>query len=151
MIKAIYAAAKKGAPQLVLDEAYVYAGKGIVGDRHFDKRQCAGQNLTLIEAEEITRFNEHFNQSLQWHETRRNIVVEKIRLNDLVGKIFTIGDVALRGIELCEPCTKLARRLQSPQLSRAEVINGFLHRSGLRCDVLSNGRLALGMAVQTCV
>jgi hypothetical protein len=61
--------------------ATALAGKGLQGDRRFYQEGAApGQALTLIEA-----------------EVRRQVVVRGVRLDDLVGKRFRVGDVECLG------------------------------------------------------
>lgn len=147
MIKAIYVAESHNGSQQSLESVYVYAGKGIVGDRHYGHRKESGLNITLVEIEEIERFNHDHGQTISESDTRRNIITRGVRLNDLLGKRFTIGQVTLLGTELCEPCSKLGKQLSKQGLTSAEVVKGFLNKGGLRCDVLSNGKLEVGMAI----
>jgi MOSC domain-containing protein YiiM len=71
-------------------------------------------------------------------ETRRNILTRGVRLNDLVGREFSVGEVRLRGIRLCEPCSHLAG------LTGRNVIPAFTHRGGLRAQILSGGTIRVG-------
>lgn len=75
-----------------------------------------GQNLTLIEAEEIERFCAEHARTSDLSLTRRNLVTRGVRLNDLVNVEFTIGTVKLRGVELCEPWVILGDALSSGSL-----------------------------------
>ena len=77
----------------------------------------------------------------------RNIVTRGVKLNDLVGREFMIGDVRLRGVEPCERCLGLGNALASPELSAAQVVKRLLHKAGLRADVLSSGSLACGAKI----
>ncbi len=61
-----------------------------------------------------------------------------VRLNDLVGKRFRVGEVECVGVELCEPCL----HLQS--LTRPGIIEDLLHRGGLNADILTSGTIAVG-------
>lgn len=99
MIEEIYIAPSRGADQLQLNIAELVQGKGIIGDRNFDKSNWPGQNITFIEIEEIESFNRAFNRSIKSSSTRRNIITRGIRLNELVGKTFIIGECRFRGIE----------------------------------------------------
>ena len=74
MIVAIFAAPARGAHQLQVQQVKVVAGAGIVCDRHFKQNRYPGQNLTLVEQEEIERFNQLYKHNLELHDTRRNIV-----------------------------------------------------------------------------
>ncbi len=128
-----------------LTAARIVAGAGIEGDRYFGKeQQYPGQNITLIEAEEIERFNLDNNASAGLLDTRRNIVTRGVRLAPLVGKEFTIGTVRFRGVELCEPCAVLGAGLASAGMSEATVVRKFVHRAGLRADALSTGTIRIG-------
>jgi hypothetical protein len=114
------------------------AGRGLRGDRHF----CAdgakpGQALTLIEAEALE------GVGLTGAQSRRQVVVRGVRLNDLVGRRFRIGDVDCAGVELCEPCLHLQ------QLTRPGIIKALIHRGGLNADVLTDGEIRVGDRVST--
>ena len=107
------------------------AGKGLVGDRHFSE-DAWGRALTLIQAEALA------DVGLSGAQSRRQVVVRGVRLNDLVGRRFRVGDVECVGVELCEPC----RHLQ--QLTRPGIIKDLIHRGGLRADILSGGTISIG-------
>jgi MOSC domain-containing protein YiiM len=122
----------------------VIAGKGIVGDRYFDRHEEPGQSITLIEAEEIEAALAEWGLLLDLSVTGRNVVTRGVRLNALVGRDFRIGAVRLRGAELCEPCLGLGEALAGEGRSPAAVVKRLLHRGGLRADVLAGGTLTLG-------
>jgi MOSC domain-containing protein YiiM len=69
-------------------------------------------------------------------------VTRGVPLNQLVGKEFTIGEVKIRGIRLCEPCSHLERLVAQP------VIKGLRHRGGLRVQILSEGVIRAGDVVR---
>ena len=109
------------------------AGHGLEGDRYFFPAGArSGEALTLIEAEVLE------DVGLTGAEARRQVVVRGIRVNDLVGKRFRIGDVECLGIELCEPCLHLQK------LTRPGIIKDLIHRGGLRADILSGGTISVG-------
>jgi MOSC domain-containing protein YiiM len=109
------------------------AGKGLEGDRHYHEDGARpGQALTLVEAEEVERVG------LPAGGTRRQVTVRGVRLNDLVGKRFKVGDVECYGVELCEPCL----HLQS--LTRPGIIDDLVHRAGINADILTDGTISLG-------
>src|SRR3954454_8022370 len=119
-----------------VDSVRAIAGQGLEADRHFAPDGAKpGQALTLIEAEALE------DVGLTGPESRRQVVVRGVRLNDLVGKRFSVGGVECVGVELCEPCT----HLQS--LTRPGIIDDLLHRAGLNADVLTGGTGAVGDAV----
>jgi MOSC domain-containing protein YiiM len=127
----------------------VHAGAGIEGDRYFGRHDEPGQNLTLIEAEEIERFIAAFDLPYDLSITGRNLVTRGTRLNDLVGKEFKVGTVLLRGVELCEPCLGLGEALAAGPLTPPMVVRALVHRAGLRADVLTTGHIIVGAKVET--
>jgi len=109
------------------------AGHGLEGDRYFFPGGAAsGEALTLIEAEVLA------DVGLTGPQARRQVVVRGVRVNDLVGKRFRIGEIECLGVELCEPCL----HLQS--LTRPGIIKDLVHRGGLRADILSGGTISVG-------
>jgi MOSC domain-containing protein YiiM len=108
-------------------------GKGLEGDRHFYAEGARrGGAITLIEAEVLE------DVGLAGPESRRQVVTRGVRLNDLVGKRFFVGEVECEGVELCEPCL----HLQS--LTRPGIIDDLVHRGGLNADVLGSGTISVG-------
>jgi MOSC domain-containing protein YiiM len=121
---------------------------GVLGDRNFGKCIHPGQNITLVEAEAIEHFCAEHSRIPDLSITRRNLVTRGVRLNDLVNVEFKIGSVRLRGIELCEPCILLGKSLSNESLAPAAVIKHWLHRGGLRADVLSSGEIVRGARIE---
>jgi MOSC domain-containing protein YiiM len=151
IIAAIYVAAEKGAGVSGYNSVAVRAGKGIVGDRYYsetgkNRSNYKGQpdwEITLVEAEAIEEFNA--NTGNQFHESdlRRNLVTRNIRLNDLVGKHFQINGTKFYGVQLCEPCASLQKRLG------VRILPDLVGRGGLRAQILGNGNLTVGDALET--
>jgi MOSC domain-containing protein YiiM len=141
-VLAINVAPEKCAPQRQVDSAELVAGSGILGDRYFGGKP--DQNLTLVEAEEIERFNREHGGRAPLEGTRRNIVTRGIRLAPLIGAEFSIGGVRLRGVEQCEPCSQLGGNLATEKLDSAQVVKAFVHRAGIRAEVLSSGTIRVG-------
>ncbi len=124
-------------------EVQAIPGAGLEGDRYALKvgtfyKPEPDYELTLIEAEAIEALGREYNLDLKVGEARRNIVTRNVALNHLVGKEFVIGDVRIRGIRLCEPCDHLQR------LTGRSVINGLIHRGGLRAQILTQGTIRVG-------
>jgi len=116
-----------------VDFVRAVAGCGLEGDRHFrPDGQRPGGALTLIEAEALDDVN------LSGAQSRRQVVVRGVRLNDLVGRRFTVGSVECLGVELCEPCLHLQK------LTRPGIIDDLVHRGGLNADILTTGTIAVG-------
>jgi threonine/homoserine/homoserine lactone efflux protein len=103
-VEHIFTRPPAGGPQAEHSSVGVLAGAGIQGDRYFDKHDEPGQNLTLVEAEEIESFLAEHGRAPDLSVTGRNLVTRGVRLNDLLNREFMVGEVRCRGVELCEPC-----------------------------------------------
>ena len=126
-----------GAPDVVqlesVDSVRAVAGKGLEGDRHFHGEGApAGQALTLVEAEVVAEVG------LREGETRRQVTVRGVRLNDLVGRRFRVGEVECVGVELCEPCSHLEA------MTRPGIIKDLAHRAGINADLVTDGVIRVG-------
>jgi MOSC domain-containing protein YiiM len=148
-VERIFTSPERGAPQVERQQIALQRGMGVLGDRNFGVKRHPGQNLTLVEAEEIERFCAEQARVPDLSLTRRNLVTRGVRLNDLVNRVFSIGGVKLRGIELCEPCTILGSALGSESLATPSVIKRWVGRGGLRVDVLTDGEIVRGAKVET--
>ena len=136
-VEAIHLGPEKAGALSPVDSAQAVAGKGLEGDRKFKENGAKpGQALTLVEAEEVERVG------LAAGETRRQLTVRGVRLNDLVGKHFKVGDVECYGVELCEPCEHLE------SMTRPGLIKDMVHRAGLNADILTDGTIAVGDAIE---
>lgn len=135
-VELITVCAQRGEPLVSLPAATVTVEAGIAGDRY--------QNVTLVEAELIEAFCGEQHLPVDHTCTRRNIITRGVRLNPLVGKEFRIGSVRLRGVELCDPCRPLGRRLETANLSAPQVVAWFMERGGLRAEVVEGGELRVG-------
>jgi len=146
-VERIFIVQAEGGPQFECESVAVVAGSGIEGDRYFGRHDEPGRNISLIEAEELEAFMRDHGRPNDVSVSRRNLVTRGVRLNELVGREFAVGDVKLRGVELCEPCLGLGSALASPDLPAPAVVARLLHRAGLRADVLTSGVIARGASV----
>ena len=121
----------------------VLANKGILGDRHFQEFNDPFNQLSLIESENIDYYNIKYGLSIPYKDFRRNIITKGIKLNDLVGKKFKIGEVKVEGIDLCRPCRHLCE-----VLNQDNIIKEFLRRGGLRCKILSSSSIEVGNKIE---
>jgi MOSC domain-containing protein YiiM len=149
VVEHIYTSPAPGSAQVEQVSIEFVAGSGIPGDRYFGRHDEPGQNVTLIEAEEIEAFLEALSLPHDLSVTNRNLITRGVRLNELVGREFTVGGVRMLGVELCEPCLGLGAMLASEAASPAVVVKLLVHRAGLRADVLSSGVVSRGAAVQS--
>jgi MOSC domain-containing protein YiiM len=79
------------------ERVQVVAGAGIEGDRNFGKHDEPGQNVTLVEAEEIESFLIESGRLQDSSLFGRNFVCRGVRLSELVGREFVIGEVRFVG------------------------------------------------------
>jgi len=133
VIEAIHIGPDEAGPLAPVESVTAVAGKGLEGDRNFrDGGAKPGQALTLVEAENVE------DVELGLGETRRNLTTRGVRLNDLVGKHFKVGDVECYGVELCEPCSHLE------SMTRPGIIKDLVHRAGINADILTDGVIRVG-------
>jgi MOSC domain-containing protein YiiM len=150
-VKGIYIAPKMGANVSGHQKISVRAGKGIEGDRYFsntgkNRSNYKGQpdwEITLIESEVIVAFNQDTGNKFHESDFRRNIVTEGVRLNDLVGKTFNINGVSFFGVQLCEPCASLQKRLA------VKILPDLIGKGGLRAQIRGVGLLNVGDAISS--
>jgi MOSC domain-containing protein YiiM len=132
-VEHLHLAQAAGAPMARVAEAEAVAGAGLRGDRYADgagywRDARVSRDLTLVEGEVADEVGVP-------GELRRNVTTRDVRLNDLVGRTFWVGDVLCRGTELCEPCRHLE------ELTGKRLLRDLVHRGGLRARILSGGVL----------
>lgn len=148
-VVSIHTAPEAGEPMASLIQVRALAGAGLEGDRYFrgvgtySAEPDTGRQVTLVEGEALDAASAETGMRIQPGDSRRNIVTRGISLNALVGREFQVGDVRLRGVELCEPCAHLAHLAGKPML------RSLVHRGGIRADILTDGVIRVGDAVDT--
>ena len=75
-------------------------------------------------------------------DARRNIVTTGVDLNALIGREFRIGEVRLRGVRPCEPCSHLEK------LTKRGIKKALAGRGGLRAEILFPGKIRFGDPVE---
>jgi MOSC domain-containing protein YiiM len=118
------------------------ARRGLVGNRYFFEQAPPGRALTLIAAEALEAMAVETGVEITAAESRRNVLTRGIDLNALVGARFRVGAVECLGVELCEPCSTLE------SLTKPGVVKGLVHRGGLNADIVTDGEIAVGDAVE---
>jgi GrpB-like predicted nucleotidyltransferase (UPF0157 family) len=146
VVERLYIGAEATKPMTERWEVRALEGKGLEGDRYavgrgtFSNKAGTGRHVTLIEAEAIAAVAK--DKNITADITRRNIVTRGVPLNHLVGSEFRVGEVLLQGMRLCEPCGHLNRLVGDEELKTA-----FLHRGGLRAEVIEGGRIRVKDAI----
>lgn len=126
------------------------AGAGLEGDRYCSGEGTwshwpgGGRQVTLIESEVVAALEQSLGDlspgspRLSAAQTRRNIITRGVRLNDWVGLEFTVGEVVMRGVRLCEPCAHLEK------LTARGVASALTNCGGLRADIVHGGMIHPG-------
>ncbi len=136
-----------------LQQAELIAGKGIVGDRYYNG---TGTYSPKPDVREVTLFDIDVLDALARNDPplqkeaivlspadhRRNLTVQGVPLNHLVGKRFRVGEVVLRGGRLNFPCKYLEELLGMP------LYLPLYNRSGLNCWIESGGFIRPGDVVE---
>jgi len=139
-VAAIAIAATRGALPEPVERVRAHAGRGLEGEYHLAPRRAEPSDaITFIAAEALDALREETGIELSHPESRRNVLTRGVDLNALVGRRFRVGGVECEGVELCEPCLRLARLNDD-----FGVLRGLVHRGGLRADLLSDGEIAVG-------
>jgi MOSC domain-containing protein YiiM len=126
-----------------VERVRAFAARGLEGNRYFyDGDAPPGRALTLIAEEALAEGAAASGVDLSAAESRRNVLTSGIDLNALVGERFRVGDVECYGVELCHPCKTLEG------LTRPGVIKAYVNRAGLNADILTDGEIAVGDAVE---
>jgi MOSC domain-containing protein YiiM len=145
-VEAIFLAGERGAPRTEVEAVRAVAGMGLEGDRYFGHIRGGGKRdperqVTLIEAEAVDAVRAT-GAALAPGDARRNLVTRGVRLNELVGRTFRVGEALLRGIERCDPCSRLTR------LTYRGVERDLRDRGGLRAEILESGEIRVGDSVE---
>ena len=119
-----------------VDSVECVAGRGLVGDRYFDHKVDYKGQITFFDWAVFERIRNEFDLAeLNPEKFRRNVLVDGIDLNTLIGKQFTLQGIQFEGVEECRPCYWMD-----------EAVNPGVHEAlkghgGLRAKILNNGLL----------
>lgn len=134
-------------PTRDLVQVELHAGKGVVGDRFYAVRDDFDGQVTFVAHEVINLLRTELSQpALQAVTLRRNVVIEGIALNGLIGHDFWIGyaceeqRINFRGMKHCSPCRWMDIGVACGAL---KLLKG---RGGLRAQILTDGLLRIGPA-----
>ncbi len=137
----------KGMPMKSITSIKATAGVGLEGDRYATGKGAFSnskpprnidRHISLIEREAIHDVCVQENIDVTFADTRRNLLTIGIKLNELVGKRFYIGEVLVEGVELCDPCGRPGT-LSGKEDVRARFKEAFENRGGLRVRILHSG------------
>ena len=129
-----------------LAEVEAVAGQGLAGDRYFGVAAHYDAQVTFVSWEVFQALLAEYGRN-DWSPIlmRRNIVIEGVALNQLIGQPFTLdfGDhqVELLGAKHCAPCAWMDAML-------APGAQKFLRgRGGLRARIITSGSIRHGTAL----
>jgi len=137
-------------PMRSMPELRLIEGKGIVGDRYmigreegfYSHRPEEGRQVTLFELETLIALKRDANVELGPEEHRRNVTVEGVPLNHLVGRRFWLGETLLEATRLSIPCRHIE------EITGKAIFDPLINRSGLNCKILKDGIVRVGDAVR---
>jgi len=122
-----------------LEEARCVAGAGIEGDRYFAKVPGHKKQATFFAWEVYQQVVAELQVAgLSASAMRRNVLIEGIDLNSLIGRSFLLQGVQFVGVEECKPCFWMDRAVAEG------AFDWMKGRGGLRCQILSDGALRKG-------
>jgi hypothetical protein len=127
-------------PMQSLDQVHCVAGKGLEGDRFFGFKEDFKGQVTFFSHEVLDAVQAHVGRTCPPWATRRNVLVEGIDLNTLIGKPFRIGAVRFEGTEECAPCHWMNHAI-------GDGAEAFLRgQGGLRARITESETLRTGVA-----
>ena len=134
----------KSQPMQRLDEARLIEGQGIEGDRYllgtgtYSIKPGEDRQITLIEREMLDRVAADDGHEINVDEHRRNLTVEGVPCQHLVGLRFRVGACILEGVRINQPCKYLNLML------KRDVYMALWNRSGLNCKIIQGGTIRPG-------
>lgn len=128
-------------PMIEEDALECEAGRGLWGDRYFDRSPDYKGQITFFSWE----VHLELCQRLQKPEAppwiyRRNVIIQGVDLNRWIGCEFEIQGIAFLGTEEARPCSWMNFAVGS---GAEELLRG---RGGLRARILTSGTLRRGPA-----
>jgi MOSC domain-containing protein YiiM len=156
-VVSLHVAPAKDVPMTALFSVQVVPGRGMVGDRYYQRRgrDAAYDQLTcdvtLIEQETIEAMQQQEPSIDPGASARRNIVVRNCDLSHLVGRTFRIGKVTLRGLVRREREDGPAESLEQAAPHECTTPAGYclvLPRPDLRAMVLTGGTISVGDCIE---
>ena len=149
-VEAICIAPAASVPMQDVASIEAVVGVGLVGDRYAERigfysprpTDPGAREVTLFEAEVLDSLRTEHGIELSASEHRRNVTVRGVKLDELLGQRFSVGEVVLEAVKDCPPCEHLQQLLGKP------VLQPLVKRGGLRARVVVAGTLRVGDRVE---
>lgn len=143
-VEAIHVAPEAGAEMQSRTEVEAVAGRGLRGDRYFERtgswngepgRDIPPEDraLTIFEAETLDVVERDAGIHLSPADHRRNVTTRGVAVDHLLDERFRLGEAVCEGVELCEPCGYLE------SLTEEGVYDALVHRGGLNVRIVETG------------
>ena len=136
-IKAINITNLSGESTIYVNQAILERNKGIINDRYYKNFKKKYEQVTLIESEKISNFNNDIKSKFNYKDFRRNIITTGIDLNKMINKKIQINNVVLKIHQLCQPC----RYLQN-KLSVDNLVKLLINKGGVRAEIVQSGMIS---------
>ena len=133
-IKAINITNLSGESTIYVNQAILERNKGIINDRYYENFKKKYEQVTLIESEKISNFNNNIKSKFNYKDFRRNIITTGIDLNKMINKKIQVNNVVLKIHKLCQPC----RYLQN-KLSVDNLVKLLTNKGGVRAEIVQSG------------
>lgn len=137
VVEEIYVAPQGGVKMQRISQVEALASRGLRGDRYCERTgyymdfdEC---QVTLIEAEDLEEIRQTTGIHVRNGEHRRNLITCGIRLGDLWGKRFQVGEAVLEYDRPRLPCSYV-QSLTEPGMTRA-----LMGRGGICARVIRSG------------
>jgi MOSC domain-containing protein YiiM len=129
---------ERRAEMIVVSEAELEAGRGVIGDRY--QRLDGDRQVTLIGEENLRAIASFLGRDVQLSPelVRRNIVVSGLNLLALKAQRFRIGEALLETSGECHPCSRME------EILGVGGYNAMRGQGGITARVIENGRIAVG-------
>ncbi len=121
-----------------VDRVQAVSGRGLVGDRYFDRPSGHKGQVTFFAEETWLRLCEKFAKPDLGPEVfRRNVLVSGADLNSLIAMEFEVQGVRFAGSEYCKPCFWMDQAVAPGTLTALSDWTA----GGLRARILTDGWL----------
>ena len=145
-VESIYIASGGGEPMRALEEVQAMAGLGLRDDRYSRRsgRWSAVVDtcqVTLIAAEDLEYIEESFQVRVSQGQHRRNLVTRGLRLRELRGQRFQVGEAVLEYDRPRPPCAYIQ------SITQAGMTKALGSRAGICARVVKSGCIRPGDAI----